>query len=120
MHLCTTTCPALIVAGASPAHPHPGAAPAGTRRQATTPAEDTYIESERAYNLRSKKLFGLIDTTAIGNGRAAWASLQGLTNINDDSKWSSLRLSDVSIDERTIAKIVSKINQISLERESIR
>eukprot|EP00965_Chrysotila_dentata_P100342 3315235-Pleurochrysis_carterae.AAC.1 len=46
--------------GVSPAHPHPGAAPAGTRSQATTVAEDQYIESERAYNLRSKKLFGLV------------------------------------------------------------
>eukprot|EP00965_Chrysotila_dentata_P103255 3408408-Pleurochrysis_carterae.AAC.1 len=26
--------------GAGPTHPHPGAAPAGTRSQATTPAED--------------------------------------------------------------------------------
>eukprot|EP00965_Chrysotila_dentata_P168521 5564807-Pleurochrysis_carterae.AAC.1 len=34
---------------ASPTHPHSGAAPAGTRSQATsTPAEDKYIESEDA------------------------------------------------------------------------
>eukprot|EP00965_Chrysotila_dentata_P078334 2581490-Pleurochrysis_carterae.AAC.2 len=43
-----------------------------------------------------------------------------MTNIDDDSKWSSLRLSDVGIDERTITKIVAKINQINLERESTR
>eukprot|EP00965_Chrysotila_dentata_P225683 6194923-Pleurochrysis_carterae.AAC.1 len=69
-----------------------------------------------------------IDTTAVGNGRAAWAILQGngqsprtgLTNIDDDSKWSSLRLSDVGIGERTITKIVAKINQINLESESTR
>eukprot|EP00965_Chrysotila_dentata_P142447 4709374-Pleurochrysis_carterae.AAC.1 len=64
-----------------------------------------------------------IDTTAIGNGRAAWAILQGqhgrpprtgLTNIDDDSQWSSLRLSDVGIDERTITKIVAKITKSTL------
>eukprot|EP00965_Chrysotila_dentata_P257820 6213015-Pleurochrysis_carterae.AAC.3 len=91
---------------------HPGAAPVGTRSQATTPAEDKYIESECACIVRSNKLFGLIlghatdpailqeidTTTMIGNGRAAWAFLEGhgqpprtgLANIDDDSKWSSL------------------------------
>eukprot|EP00965_Chrysotila_dentata_P257819 6213015-Pleurochrysis_carterae.AAC.2 len=33
---------------------------------------------------------------------------------------SPLRLSDVGIDERATAKTVAKINQINLERESIR
>eukprot|EP00965_Chrysotila_dentata_P157521 5203688-Pleurochrysis_carterae.AAC.1 len=123
----------------SPAYPHPGAVPAGARSQATTPAEDKYIESERAYKVRSKKLFGLLrghvtdppiieesETTTSGNGKSAWATLQshgqpprtGLTNIGDDSRWYSLRLSDVGINERTITKIVAKINQINLERES--
>eukprot|EP00965_Chrysotila_dentata_P015712 520095-Pleurochrysis_carterae.AAC.1 len=39
--------------GASPSHPHSGAAPAGTRSQAATnSAEDKYIQSKRTYNLR--------------------------------------------------------------------
>eukprot|EP00965_Chrysotila_dentata_P216570 6189453-Pleurochrysis_carterae.AAC.1 len=45
--------------GASPANPRPCAAPARTRSQATTPAEDKYIKSERAYNLRSKSFLAL-------------------------------------------------------------
>eukprot|EP00965_Chrysotila_dentata_P232314 6198892-Pleurochrysis_carterae.AAC.1 len=45
---------------------------------------------------------------------------RGLTSIDGDSKWSLLRLSNVGIDEGTITKIVAKINQINLERESIR
>eukprot|EP00965_Chrysotila_dentata_P243577 6205489-Pleurochrysis_carterae.AAC.2 len=65
--------------GASHAHPQ-GTAPAGTRSKANTLAGDKYIESERAYNLRSKMLLAIIrghatdlailqvtDTTAIGN-----------------------------------------------------
>eukprot|EP00965_Chrysotila_dentata_P246228 6207034-Pleurochrysis_carterae.AAC.2 len=59
-----------------------------------------------------------IDTTAVVNGRSAWVDVlqghsqpprTGLTNIDDDR--SSLRLSDVKIDERTNTKIVAKINQ---------
>eukprot|EP00965_Chrysotila_dentata_P002619 85360-Pleurochrysis_carterae.AAC.1 len=53
------------------------------------------------------------------------AKLRGLSfkatvnlHASDDSKWSSLRLSDVDIDESTITKIVAKINQINLECES--
>eukprot|EP00965_Chrysotila_dentata_P256362 6212518-Pleurochrysis_carterae.AAC.2 len=126
--------------GASPAHPNPGATPAGTCSQATTPAWDKYVRSKGAYNLGFKK-FGLIrkhvthpailqeiNTTTIGDGRAAWAILQGhvepphtgLTSIDDDSKWSLLYLSNVGIDKRTIIKIVAKINQLNLECKSTR
>eukprot|EP00965_Chrysotila_dentata_P045626 1515619-Pleurochrysis_carterae.AAC.1 len=41
MHLCTTTCPALILEHQTPAHSHPSAAPAGTRSQATTLSQRT-------------------------------------------------------------------------------
>eukprot|EP00965_Chrysotila_dentata_P069337 2291050-Pleurochrysis_carterae.AAC.1 len=122
MHLYTTTCPALIVE-----HHRLIYILAPLRLElAARPLLQQRIESKRTYNLRSKKLFGLvrgdvtdpailqeIETTAIGSGRAAWAILQGhrqpphtgLTNIDDDSEWSALRLSDVGIDERTITKI---------------
>eukprot|EP00965_Chrysotila_dentata_P094662 3130398-Pleurochrysis_carterae.AAC.2 len=137
MHLCTTTCPVLILEHHQLIRILPGAAPAAICSQATALAENKNIESERAYNLRSKKLFGLvrrhvtdpaslqeIDTNAIiGNGRAAWAILQGhgqppctgLTNIDDNSKWSSLHASPTSAS--ISAQIFAKINQINLERE---
>jgi hypothetical protein len=119
-------------------NPHPGTAPHGRGAQAT-PADDKYLESERAYNLRSRKLYGLIrqhvtdpairqeiDALAIKSGIEAWKIVKaqgtpprtGLTNIDDDSAWASLRLSDVGIDERTIVKIVAKINQMNSEREA--
>eukprot|EP00965_Chrysotila_dentata_P226634 6195530-Pleurochrysis_carterae.AAC.2 len=113
---------------ASAARPYLGTALAGTRSQTTILAEDKYTESKRAYNLRSKKLFGLmrghfndsaifeaIDTIAIGNSNLAWSILPnygqpsrtGLTNIDYGSNWSSrLCLLDAGIDERTITKVI--------------
>eukprot|EP00965_Chrysotila_dentata_P234669 6200315-Pleurochrysis_carterae.AAC.3 len=44
----------------------------------------------------------------------------GPTNIDNNISGLPFRLSDVGIDERTITKIVAKINQINLERECTR
>eukprot|EP00965_Chrysotila_dentata_P211418 6186450-Pleurochrysis_carterae.AAC.2 len=89
-----------------------------TRSQATNQSEEKYVESERAYDLRSKKFFGLIrpyvtdpairqeldtyehvDTIMRGNDKAAWQKVKthgqpphtGLTSIDDGNAWASLR-----------------------------
>eukprot|EP00965_Chrysotila_dentata_P217012 6189720-Pleurochrysis_carterae.AAC.1 len=58
MRPCKTTCHAPILEHHQLIRILPGSAPAGTRSQDSTLAEDKYIKSERAYNVRSKKLFG--------------------------------------------------------------
>eukprot|EP00965_Chrysotila_dentata_P063707 2111059-Pleurochrysis_carterae.AAC.3 len=136
-HICTTTCLALILEHHQLIRI---LAPLWLELAARSVFQQKMSAySKRAYNLRSKKLFGLVrwhavtdpailqetDTTASGNGKSTWAILQshvkpprtGLANIDDDSECSSrMRHSDVSSDKRTITKIVAKINQINLGR----
>eukprot|EP00965_Chrysotila_dentata_P199293 6179293-Pleurochrysis_carterae.AAC.2 len=127
----------------SPAHPHPGAAPAGTRTRANAPTtcapRSCLALLIRGYDVSDSAILQEVDTTVIydssrddttviGKGRAAWAIFHGhgqpprtgLTNINSDSKWSSLRLSDVDIDECNITTNVAKIKLINLERKLTR
>eukprot|EP00965_Chrysotila_dentata_P247901 6208028-Pleurochrysis_carterae.AAC.1 len=127
--------------GSSLGNPHVGTAPTGTSSQATNLSEVKDVESEHAYYLRSRKLFGLIrlhvtdpaihqelETTVRGNGKPAWQVVEthgqplrtGLTIIDENNACASLRFSDVGVEERTIIKIVAKINQINFERASTR
>ena len=67
-----------------------------------------------------------IDDEANSNGIDAWAivlehgekPVNGLTKLNQDSEWTSLRLTDVGVDERTIIKIKGKLHRLNQARET--
>jgi hypothetical protein len=105
-------------------NPHPGAVGSEQR-----------LESERLYRLRSRTLFSLIsqlrqdiDDNAGNEGVAAWRIVTrygqqprtGLTEIDEDAAWTSLRLSDVGINEKTIVNIIAQMNRLNRERDAAR
>ena len=67
-----------------------------------------------------------IDDEANSNGIDAWAIVEehgqkpanGLTKLDQDAEWTSLRLTDVGIDERSILKIKGKIHRLSQARDT--
>ena len=124
-HFMRQDCGAQPINPNLPMIPHPGNANTTIR-----------LESELAYTSRSKKLYSLIWThvedvdmraqleTVAGNGLAAWALLEqmanlpttGLTQVNQDNDWNTLKLSDVGVTEDTITRFVGHMNRVNADR----